>query len=74
MAQIRGTEFELDDWTKENTGPRMRAFLLHTRKSQMAMAIFLGVSVTSVSRWCCGKNVPDFRTRRTIQNVIEGGL
>lgn len=73
MATLRNLAVEIDDWTLENTGPRMQAFCTHMKKTQMEMAIFLGVSITSISRWCNGRHIPDFRTRRTIQNVIEGG-
>lgn len=67
-------DFRIDDWTagpQGNTGPRMREVLKKLRMSQQALAVFLGVSVTSVSRWACGKHIPDFRTRRTIQFTME---
>jgi transcriptional regulator with XRE-family HTH domain len=65
-------EFHVTDWNHENTGPRMRAFKEITKKTQQDLAQFLGVSVTSVSRWMNNRNIPDFRTRRTIQNYVEG--
>jgi len=71
MAKLKDLDVEMTDWTKQNAGARMRAFMEHTRKNQMQLAIFLGVSVTTISRWCNGHYVPDFRTRRTIQNVLE---
>lgn len=71
MAELRGLQVEITDWTLENTGPRMRAFMEVTRKNQMQTAIFLGVAVTTISRWANGWHIPDFRARRTIQNVLE---
>ena len=71
MAKLKDLNVEIVDWTKQNTGPRMRSFMEVTRKNQLQMAIFLGVSVTTVSRWANGHNIPDFRARRTIQNVLE---
>ena len=71
MAVLKDLNVEITDWTRANTGPRMIAFMESTRKNQMQMAIFLGVSVTTVSRWANGHNIPDFRARRTIQNVLE---
>ena len=71
MAVLKGLNVEITDWTKQNTGPRMIAFMESTRKNQLQMAIFLGVSVTTISRWANGHHIPDFRARRTIQNVLE---
>lgn len=74
MADLDGKDVQIDDWTAGptgNTGPRMRAVLKKLRMSQQALAVFLGVSITSVSRWCNGKHQPDFRTRRTIQFTLE---
>lgn len=71
MARIKDIEYNVTDWTLANTGPRMRAFLKHTHRTHMAAAVFLGVSVTSISRWANGHYIPDFRTRRTIQNILE---
>jgi DNA-binding transcriptional regulator YiaG len=45
--------------------------MAHTRKNGVQLAAFLGVSVTTVSRWSNGHYVPDFRARRTIQNLLE---
>ena len=71
MAKLKDMEVEIGDWTLTNTGPRMRAFMEVTRKNQLQMAIFLGVAVTTISRWANGHHIPDFRARRTIQNVLE---
>ena len=71
MAKLRDLDVEVMDWTVENTGPRMRALLAHTRKNQVQLATFLGVSITTVSRWTNGHYIPDFRARRTIQNLLE---
>jgi transcriptional regulator with XRE-family HTH domain len=71
MAKLKDLDVEITDWTKANAGARMKAFLVHVRKNQMQAAIFLGVSVTTISRWCNGHHIPDFRTRRTIQNILE---
>lgn len=65
------TDFRIDDWTVENTGPRMKEVLKKLRMTQQALAVYLGVSVTSVSRWCNARHIPDFRTRRTIQFTME---
>lgn len=74
MATLDGKEIEINDWTagpEGNTGPRMRAVLKKLRMSQQALAVYLGVSVTSVSRWSRSLHIPDFRTRRTIQFTME---
>ena len=71
MAKLKNMDVEISDWTLENTGPRMRAFMELTRKNQLQMAIFLGVAVTTISRWVNQHHIPDFRARRTIQNVLE---
>jgi len=71
MAKLRTLNVEMDDWTPENSGPRMKALMEHTRKNQVQLALFLGVSVTTVSRWSNGHYIPDFRARRTIQNLLE---
>ena len=71
MAVLKDLNVEITDWTKANAGTRMRAFLEHTRKNHMQMAIFLGVSVTTISRWANGHHIPDFRARRTIQHLLE---
>jgi DNA-binding transcriptional regulator YiaG len=74
MAKLKDLDVEVTDWTKENAPERMRAFMDRTRKNQMQMAIFLGVSVTTISRWANGHHIPDFRARRTIQNLLEAGI
>jgi DNA-binding transcriptional regulator YiaG len=71
MAKLRELDIHVNDWTKANSGPRMKAFMAHTRKNGVQLAAFLGVSVTTVSRWSNGHYVPDFRARRTIQNLLE---
>jgi transcriptional regulator with XRE-family HTH domain len=72
MALLRGVEFHVTDWSKGNTRARMRTFKSHRQMTQEELACLLGVSVTSVSRWMNGRNVPDSRTRRAIQNYVEG--
>ena len=71
MAKLRELDIHVSDWTVENSGLRMRTFMQHTRKNQMQLAIFLGVSVTTISRWANGHHIPDFRARRTIQHLLE---
>ena len=71
MAKLRDLDIEVTDWTLKNSGPRMKTLLAHTRKTQVQLATFLGVSVTTISRWVNGHYIPDFRARRTIQNLLE---
>ncbi len=73
MAKLRNLDIEITDWDRKNSGPRLTAFMEHTRKNQVQLAAFLGVSVTTISRWRNGHFVPDFRTRPTIQNLLEIG-
>jgi transcriptional regulator with XRE-family HTH domain len=72
MAKIKSVEFAVNDWTPNNTGDRIKAFRESTGRSQLDLAVFLGVTPTTISRWENGHHVPDFRTRRTIQAVVEG--
>lgn len=60
-----------NDWTQRNTAQRVDLYLTQTKQTHMQAAITLGVSVSSVSRWVRGKNIPDLRTRRAIIAVLE---
>lgn len=62
------------DWTRGNTAKRIVNYLALTRQTQMEAAIALGVTVSTVSRWANGKNVPDLRTRRTIAAAMAKGV
>jgi DNA-binding transcriptional regulator YiaG len=71
MVKIRDVDFEITDWTLKNAPARMATFLSLVRKNKTEAAMLLGVSVTTISRWSNGHYVPDFRARRSIQNIVE---
>jgi transcriptional regulator with XRE-family HTH domain len=71
MAKIKDLEIEITDWTVKNTPARMAAFLALVRKNKTEAAALLGVSITTISRWANGHYIPDFRARRSIQNIVE---
>jgi len=66
------------NWTAANTPIRIRALLAREDATQQTLAVALGVSVSTVARWCGKDNrhVPDMRSRIAIQRMInktEGG-
>lgn len=63
------------NWTAENTPKRIRAIMERDDMTQQEFALLLGVSVSTVARWCGAKNknVPDPRSRVMLQRVIERG-
>jgi len=66
------------NWTAANTPIRIRALLAREDATQQTLAVALGVSVSTVARWCGrdNKHVPDMRSRIAIQRMInktEGG-
>lgn len=69
------TGVTVKNWTAENTPKRLRALLAREAMTQQSMAIALGVSVSTVARWCGSgnKHVPDMRSRIAIQRMIYKG-
>lgn len=69
------TSITVKNWTAENTPRRVRAILERDQMTQQEFATVLGVSVSTIARWCGAKNtnVPDQRSRAMIQKVIERG-
>jgi DNA-binding transcriptional regulator YiaG len=65
---------EVKNWTVQNTPTRVRAILEREHLTQQELAHVLGVSVSTVARWCTGgKNIPDVRARAAMQRIVEGG-
>lgn len=56
----------LRDWTEDNSSVRIKLILTGLRKTQAELAYTLGVSLATVNRWCKGKHIPDFRSRRAL--------
>ena len=61
------------NWTAENTPERVRALLAREGATQQTLAVILGVSVSTVARWCGrdNKHIPDMRSRLAMQRMIN---
>lgn len=61
-----------DAWNIENSATRVLKVLELAGQTHQELAVHLGISVATVSRWVNSHNLPDPRSRRALKSIYGG--